>query len=262
MANKSPRNSDSITNPAAPLAALPYRIYLRISDVSAGRRDGIFDLVVTTNRAEASPAAVDGPATSWLRNNEHQFNERVSAERLSAHQKSFPIIERHRALRGGLDRLIDARTAAEGELASMPAELSGEAAHIRFSTEKSLTVEEVADRRRDEYATTRQGVINRVKAATTAVSDRRDEVAETVADVLTNFEALIGRVERLRHFHNRRAAAYARAYLRRHVRNAGTIGNHILATHAEIRPIAWIQEPCPWLNLPFETEELHPEAAA
>lgn len=233
--------------PAEPLSALRYRLHLRISDVIAGRRDGSLDLARTLIRPDETET-VDPAPTSWLRNNEHQFTERSDAELLAAHSAVRELIQSRRALVAELPGLEAARAAAEHALEASAPELAEAAAQQRGATEKHLGPDDVATRRRREHAAARSLVEGKLTTAAKAVDDQLEAITRFEAAISTAFEQLVGRVERLREFHNRRAAAYERAYLRRLARGGEHITGHPLAAHRGLAVPAWCAAPCPWLN--------------
>ena len=254
MPTKTPRTAPNLTAPAHPLRSLPYRLHLRISDVAAGRRDGRLDLAgLGRDDENTRTEAVDQTTpTSWLRNNSYQFQERAGSEFATSHRKIRGAIESRRSLLAAIPRLDADASKARSQLAAVPALLSESEARTRSATEKHLDDSQVAVRRHREHATFRSPLVAAVDAADAAVAATKHDIEPLDAAIRTAFEALVSRVERLRHFHNRRATAYERAYLRRlAVRGRGQAhdirADHDLLAHQGLPAPTWSAEPCLWL---------------
>ncbi|MEB0004018.1 hypothetical protein QN357_13890 [Cryobacterium sp. RTC2.1] len=247
---KTTTNRPSLVLAAAPAHPLRYPIHLRINDVVAGFRDGRSNLVDTAPRAESpmlESRIEEFSLPTWLRSNSHQFAERAGREYLVAHQDSASNLEAIRASAAEMLNLQTIRDAAAADLSSSsldPASISG-----RLPSESDLTDEAVSVRRRREHDLLLARTTSRLALAERALGDASQTVARLTSEVITNYECLVGRVEVLREFHNRRATAYQRSFMRRFRRTCldQNIAGFSSFMRYRISLPEWCTSPCPWL---------------
>lgn len=228
-------------SPAKPLS---YPIYLRIGDTVAGRRDGAIDLA-----APHAEDVLDRAPTSWLRNNQHQYQERASLEQVAAHTEARPLIERHNAMVRQAHVLSASRELALRALSDFGTTLPPQQTQQATGTESHLSPDQVAVRRRREHENARAPLVGRLQDAERREREHEAGLSELHAQIEVAFETLVRRVERLREFHNRRAAAYERSYLRHVGRNRDneSLTMHPLAHYSGIQREKWTTTACPWL---------------
>lgn len=194
---------------AAPADPLPYRVWLRGLDVLSGRRDGARRLA-----GSVSTLRLTEDQTAWLRANAHRCNERLHSEDLIFGSLAMPMDSRAREVGAAIEiahqDLATAQERYDTTLADHPD------VGLRQVTESHLSHEQVAERRRREYALT---VVKPARSKLQEARDNLDALLHEQHRIQAALSALAqvteSRKERLTEFHERRGHAYERAYLRR-----------------------------------------------
>ena len=188
---------------------LPYRIGLRCLDVISGRRDGQRHLGGPLQDLYLLPQE----ATAWQRHTSDLLDDRRAAEDITYQSLALPLTTR-------ATQLVSAISAAEEALRD--AEEALEKANDRSpyltgrrATEGSLSPEQVAKRRSREHESAvvapARAQVTRARTALDALQSEQHQAQAT----LTALEDVVqSRKDRLTEFHQRRAHAYERSYLR------------------------------------------------
>ncbi len=227
-----------------------YGFLLRISDRTAGRRDGKLGLPGVEKVEEDSQTPL---TTQWLERNRHTYEECDRKEYLDCRAVCAVFL---RDLDDALVSLPVARrrhdTAIEvlEEVRNGPSET--ELAR-RGPAEVEDSVETVRQRRRREYQSTVRAAEQSVASARSAVEALEARIANLCATIVVIYESAQSRSLRRREFHERRAMTYRRSLVRKHPKRA-TVDRHLPKISIE-RP-EWTTAPCPWTAIPSIPEQV------
>jgi hypothetical protein len=219
-----------------------YGLLLRLSDRTAGRRDGKLGLPGIEHVQDGSDPQL---TTQWLERNRHTYEESDRKEYLDCRavcavflrdlddsMTSLPVA-RHRH---------DVATAKLLEVRNGPSEAE---LNRRGPAELDDSEATVQQRRRRKYQVTVNAAEQAATSARSAVENLEATITKLRATIVVVYESAQSRSLRRREFHERRAMTYRRSLVRKH-RERVTVDRHLPKTAVE-RP-AWTTAPCPWLT--------------
>lgn len=187
---------------------LRYQWWLRLVDVVGGRRDGRRRVA-----GDAEGQRLGRGSTTWLRHNNHRLEERVHWETARHDALALALHREDQALPGLIRDAKRERNAARAALATLPPQPSEPTA--RRATEITTPVEVVRVRRVREYkASLLDPAQSRALAAEAELARLRAKRRDVRALLAALERVHTERTGRLTEFHQRRAHAYERAYLR------------------------------------------------